>query len=687
MRTTSRYLTHLNKVGDRLLLGVIGGLLGLSFTLAPWHQTLDAVLAIGLPAALVPAWFVWARSGELVTRCAIASSLMIFAALQIHQAHGMIEIHFSVFVLLAFLLFYRDWIPLVFAAGVIAIHHLAFDALQRSGQPIWVFASANGIGIVLVHAAFVIFETALLVWMAIALRSEIESVGCEPKELSKVFQELANGNLAVDINTTGASKTSLVHAMERMRTELKTSFERERSSSEENGRMRTALDRVSAGAMLAGPDGKIIYLNDAILTIFRNRADEIREHMPHFDPEQILGSSIDIFRLQPHQRSALANLSTTHRAEVRLGGATLRLVANPVVGADSRQIGTVIEWVDRTQELAAEEELKTVVAKAIDGDLTSRIHADGKDGFFKTMTEGMNHLLDNMTEVVRTMTRTATEVSAGAEEISRGNADLSQRTEEQASSLEETASSMEEMTATVGNNADSAARANQLASAAREQAERGGVVVSAAVAAMNEINASSKRIADIISVIDEIAFQTNLLALNAAVEAARAGEQGRGFAVVASEVRNLASRSAEAAKEIKALIHDSVSKVTEGVKLVDDSGTSLREIVNGVKKVTDVMAEIANSSREQALGIEQVNKAIAMMDDVIQQNATLVEQASAAAQVLTEQAGSLKQMMSRYNVGAQAVAARPGRLQLPASVLPAPGHRGADRPWSESIAS
>jgi methyl-accepting chemotaxis protein len=215
---------------------------------------------------------------------------------------------------------------------------------------------------------------------------------------------------------------------------------------------------------------------------------------------------------------------------------------------------------------------------------------------------------------------------------------------------------MEEMTAAVKHNADSAAQANLLAAEAREQAERGGGVVSAAVTAMGQIDASSKRIADIIGVINEIALQTNLLALNAAVEAARAGQQGRGFAVVAAEVRNLASRSAAAAKEIKTLIRDSVSNVTEGTQLVGDSGQALKEIVNGVKKVTIVMAEITNSSREQTSGIEQVNRAIAMLDGVTQQNSALVEQAAAAAQALTAHADGMKQLMSRYSVRDLAVA-------------------------------
>ena len=290
-----------------------------------------------------------------------------------------------------------------------------------------------------------------------------------------------------------------------------------------------------------------------------------------------------------------------------------------------------------------------------------------------------------MAEVIRAMNQAASQVRTGADEISRGNADLSQRTEEQASSLEETASSMEQMTSAVTNNADNAAQANQLATAARAQAERGGTVVSAAVTAMAEINTSSKRIADIIGVIDEIAFQTNLLALNAAVEAARAGEQGRGFAVVASEVRNLASRSAQAAKEIKGLIQDSVGKVAEGTKLVDESGKALAEIVIGVKKVTDVMAEIASSSREQASGIEQVNTAITTMDSVTQQNAALVEEASAAAQSLSEQAGNLTQLIARYQVG-EATAENESRATRqpapPRSTAPAIERRAESRPMT-----
>jgi methyl-accepting chemotaxis protein-1 (serine sensor receptor) len=271
---------------------------------------------------------------------------------------------------------------------------------------------------------------------------------------------------------------------------------------------------------------------------------------------------------------------------------------------------------------------------------------------FRTMDERLG-------AIVGEVRHGAGSVSTAAQQISRGNDDLSQRTQEQASSLEETASSMEEMTSTVKQNAENASHANQLARGAREQAERGGEVAAQAVIAMREINTSSRKIADIVSLIDEIAFQTNLLALNAAVEAARAGEQGRGFAVVATEVRNLAQRSAGAAKEIKGLINDSADKVRVGSELVDQSGKALAEIVDSVKKVTDIVAEIAAASQEQSAGIDQVNHAVSQMDEMTQQNAALVEEAAAAARAMQEQADELTRQVNFFHVHADGVVQKP----------------------------
>jgi methyl-accepting chemotaxis protein-1 (serine sensor receptor) len=283
------------------------------------------------------------------------------------------------------------------------------------------------------------------------------------------------------------------------------------------------------------------------------------------------------------------------------------------------------------------------------GQLGHGISATSKDELGELL-DALRTMDERLTGIVAEVRHGSGSVSSAAQQIARGNDDLSQRTQEQASSLEETASSMEEMTSTVKQNAENASHANQLASATRRQAEHGGEVASQASAAMREINDSSRKISDIVSLIDEIAFQTNLLALNAAVEAARAGEQGRGFAVVATEVRNLAQRSAGAAKEIKGLINDSAEKVRVGSSLVDQSGKALADIVDSVKKVTDIVAEIAAASQEQSAGIDQVNHAVLQMDEMTQQNAALVEEAAAAARAMQEQAGELARQVGFFQL-------------------------------------
>jgi methyl-accepting chemotaxis protein len=294
-------------------------------------------------------------------------------------------------------------------------------------------------------------------------------------------------------------------------------------------------------------------------------------------------------------------------------------------------------------------EAKRVLGHLAQGDLTDQMTSTC-DGDLAQIKTSLNEAIQNLTATLATVRTAAESVSTGAEQITQGNEDLSQRTSEQASSLEETSSAMEEMTSTVKQNADNAKQANQLAIAARDVAEKGGSVTTKAIDAMGEINKSSKKIADIITVIDEIAFQTNLLALNAAVEAARAGEHGRGFAVVAAEVRNLAQRSATAAKEIKGLINESIQRVTDGSELVDQSGKTLAEIVGSVKRVTDIIAEITAASQEQASGIDQVNKAIMQMDETTQQNAALVEEATSASQSMKEQAQELMGQVAAFKI-------------------------------------
>ena len=294
-----------------------------------------------------------------------------------------------------------------------------------------------------------------------------------------------------------------------------------------------------------------------------------------------------------------------------------------------------------------------VANRVRDGDLTVVVHDDARDEI-SPLLRALGEMQNALTQVVSTVRQNAESVATASAQIAQGNADLSQRTEEQASTLEQTAASMEELGSTVKLNADNAKQANQLAHGASDVAVKGGEVVSQVVATMGEINSSSKRIADIIGVIDGIAFQTNILALNAAVEAARAGEQGRGFAVVAGEVRNLAQRSAEAAKEIKALITASVERVNQGSALVDRAGTTMTEVVDSIRRVTDIMGEISAASSEQSSGVSQVGHAVVQMDQVTQQNAALVEESAAAAESLKSQAEQMVQVVAVFRLNAQA---------------------------------
>ena len=310
------------------------------------------------------------------------------------------------------------------------------------------------------------------------------------------------------------------------------------------------------------------------------------------------------------------------------------------------------------RQLGGEPEYASQIVHAIAiGDLTVTVETRNDDK--QSLLFAMQTMQQNLARTVGEIRQSTDTIATASNQIASGNLDLSSRTEQQAGALEETASSMEELTSTVKQNADNSRQANQLAISASEVAVKCGIIVAQVVDTMDSINASSKKIVDIIGVIDGIAFQTNILALNAAVEAARAGEQGRGFAVVATEVRNLAQRSAAAAKEIKTLIGDSVERVEMGAKLVDQAGSTMQIIVNSVKSVTDIMGEITAASQEQTAGIEQINQSIVQMDEVTQQNAALVEQAAAAAGELQDQAASLAEAVSVFKVNVQFAPAHP----------------------------
>ncbi len=606
----SQYLSRLRAGGDRLLLGVIGVLFVASLALAPWYDTWTEAFVIGLPAAIIPAWLVATSAGALVTRCSIAASLVILTALQIHQAHGMIELHFGFFVLLAFLLFYRDWVPLVVAAGLTAVHHLTLDYLQRSGGHVWVFAENTGFSIVLIHAAYVVFETALLIWMAVKLRAEAEAVGCEPAELARVSQELAKGNVEVEVPVGAAGPDSLARAMATMRDELRHTV---RDTA-------TVLQAVAAGDLSQ-----------------RVSADAPGE----------------FGRLKGHVNTTVDFLASFTQTQSRL-------IKRASVGDFSERCQTAglagyqLEFAEGLNQLVASidsllERFTVVLDGIAKGDLTQRI-TQSYAGRLEDLNRATNATAEQLATIVAGIQAAANAIHAASTGIADGNTELSARTEEQASSLGQIVTSIGELTAAVKKNADNAVRASHLSQDATRAAVKGGVEIAEVVSNMDGISASSRKMADIIGVIQDIAFQTNLLALNAAVEAARAGEQGKGFAVVASEVRALAGRSATASKEIRELIADSVRKVESGATLVAQTRGTMDEIVSSIGRVKAVVEEISGETHRQSIGIESVGRATAVMDQVTQQNAALVEEAAAAAQSMTDEAEALAKSVEVFKL-------------------------------------
>ncbi len=517
------------------------------------------------------------------------------------------------------------------------------------------------------------------------------------KNTSEEFDHLAEGNYRRTIDVKGKDEIGdLMRALKIMQIKLGFEVNSTLQHANEMARIKVALDNANSCVMMADNEGKIIYLNRAVRALMQQSQQEMCKEFPGFDPTRLRGVSINnLYKRSDNLDQPVSKIEQTYSTRVSIGEKTFDLIANPVLSDQGDRLGVTVEWTDKTDEVAVEKEVEQIIMSARVGDLDKRIDLSGKTGFFRELADGVNQLIEVISEsfqdvsivmeamaqgdlnktittdysgtygevkdninvtinrlqgVVSKILGASEFIRGSSEEITEGNSNLSQRTEEQAATLEETASSMEELTSTVNNNADNSQRANQLATQALGLAEQGGNVVKQAITAMGEITDSSNRIHEIIGVIDDIAFQTNLLALNASVEAARAGELGRGFAVVATEVRNLAQRSATAAKEIKDLISESGEKVTTGGKLVNQSGDTLSSIVASVKEVESIVSEIAVASQQQSAGIGQVSKAIMQMDEITQQNAALAEQTCAASEASLHKAQEMNSLVSFFKV-------------------------------------
>ena len=506
-------------------------------------------------------------------------------------------------------------------------------------------------------------------------------------EVTGVADAVARGQLDRQIVIDDRSEIGdLLGSMQRMQTQVKSviAAQSEMAARHDEGRISYRMD----DSAFPGDYGRMVRDTNALVGSHIAVKMRLVEVMQRY---AIGDLSIDMDRL-PGEKAQLTQAMDVTKANLSAINAEIKRLAQAAASGDFSQRGDVDQYqydfrdmiggLNQLMEttdgnLAEVSELLKAIAR---GDLTARMEGDFH-GVFATMRDDADATVAQLTEIVGGIQTASLSINTAAGEIAAGNNDLSRRTEQQAANLEETAASMEELTSTVRQNADSARQANQLAIGAASVASQGGDVVGKVVTTMTDIEQSSKKIAEIISVIDGIAFQTNILALNAAVEAARAGEQGRGFAVVASEVRTLAQRSANAAKEIKGLIETSVDKVADGSALVNQAGATMAEIVASVQRVTDIMAEISAASQEQSAGIEQVNQTITQMDEATQQNAALVEEATAAARSMEEQAQSLTASVSVFKL--HGTAGKPVRQAIAAAtsvaVAPKPAAKAVAR--------
>jgi len=458
--------------------------------------------------------------------------------------------------------------------------------------------------------------------------------------------------------------------------------EREQTLAAENTRIKNALDNCSTNVMIANNDGLIVYMNNSVSEMMRSAESDIRKQLPQFDSRKLIGENFDTFHRNPmHQRNLLGSLRATFRTQIVVGGRTFQLIASPILDVEGVRVGSVVEWKDRTEEVKVEGEVSTIVRAAGQGDFNTRLALVGKEGFFHTLGEGINQLLETSAVALEDVERvlkalasgdltkkitaeyagtfgtlkeccngtidrlaqTIAEVSAATEglvsssnQVSATAQSLSQSTTEQAASVEESSASIEQMAASIRQNSDNAKVTDSIASKASLDASEGGEAVKQTVSAM-------KKIADRISIIDDIAYQTNMLALNAAIEAARAGEHGKGFAVVAAEVRKLAERAQLAAKEIGEVAGNSV-------QLAEKAGGLLDQIVPAIQKTSDLVQEISAASSEQSSGTAQINTAISQLNQTTQQNASSTEELSATADEMNGQAQQLRDIMAYFTV-------------------------------------
>lgn len=461
-------------------------------------------------------------------------------------------------------------------------------------------------------------------------------------------------------------------------------------------RINQALDNVHSSIMMTDTNFNIIYMNQSMQALFCRAEQAIRKQLPHFDAGKLIGANIDMFHQRPaHQRGLLNQLTDSFHSEFNIANLFISIVANPVIDDDGQRIGFVTEWINKTDEVNIENDIKTIVAGVKAGELNHRLNITDKAGFFKVLSVGINELTEVIENVFndiadvmqhmatgdlsRTITRdyeglygsckqdinatlsklndvftqirdSADAINNSSQEIASGNDHLSQRVQEQAINLEQTTSRMGELTDTVKNTAEHTQQATQIAETSSTLAEQGVAVVDLAVQAIQDIEESSVKINAFIDIIDEIASQTNLLALNASLEAARAGEHGLGFSVVAKEVRSLAQRCATAAQDTRVLIENSVHNVHSGTQFVNKTGQSLAEIANGAQKVNTLIADIAAASALQATSIAQINSAIVQMDEITQQNAALSEEVAATSMFMNEQTKHMTDLLTFFKV-------------------------------------